>query len=104
MGMLSFFLNQTCAIYPFIREGSGEPIYGDPEYRKCRLETGGNLKTTGVGTGGNVLQVTASARMFCEGEYIPSKSRVVLDGRNYIVINCDICRTMVNHHLEVYLE
>lgn len=103
MALIEMLFTQTVNISPFIREGSGEPIFGEPETRKCRLQRGHYLQNVG-GASGAVEQVVAQAKMFCVGEYIPPRSIVTHEGRDYTVINCEVLNGFADHHLEVYLE
>lgn len=102
------FFRQVATITPFIREGSGGPIYGQPEVRKCRMERGKHLgradTPTSGGSAGTVDQTIANARMFCTGAPIPERSLVSCDGQDFIVINCDVMTGFADNHLEVYLE
>ncbi len=51
MAIIAALFRQTVTIHPFVRHGGGVPIYGEPETRKCRIETGKRLasgKASGV--------------------------------------------------------
>ena len=106
MGLISFLLCQTATITPFLREGAGEPIYGEPETRPCRMERGKHLNAQNsfIHPSGTYDQVTANAKMFCEGEAIPERSLVTCDGQTFVVINCEVKNGFADNHLEVYLE
>jgi hypothetical protein len=104
MGLINLFLQQEAIVLPYLRQGSGEPIYGEAERRKCRLERGANLKVTYKNADGALEQVVANALMFCVGEPIKPKSKVTVNGNDYIVINCVIAAGFNDSHLEVYLE
>lgn len=104
MGLISAFFTQTAVITPFIREGNAEPIYGETETRVCRLERGRHLHHLYVNPAGSLDQIEANAKMFCEGDPIPSRSLVVCDGQEFTVINCEIMNGFADNHLEVYLE
>lgn len=104
MGLISYLLCQTATITPFIREGAGEPIYGDPETRPCRMERGLHLQHTYKNPSGSLDQSPANAKMFCEGEKIPERSLVTCDGQTFVVINCEVKNGFADNHLEVYLE
>lgn len=103
MSLIELFFGQIAIITPFVREASGEPVYGPPDVRKCRMERGKHL-TTGGGASGTVDQTVAQAKMFCVGEPIPERSIVECDGQVFIVINCEVMRGFADNHLEVYLE
>lgn len=100
------FFTQTAVITPFVREGSGVPVYGENETRKCRMERGKHLQTSNLGfSGGSTVdQTVANAKMFCVGSPIPERSLVVCDGQEFTVINCEVKNGFRDHHLEVYLE
>lgn len=103
MSLIELFFTQTATITPFVREGSGCPIFGTPETRKCRMERGRHLMGGGSADG-TVDQIVANARMFCVGDAIPSRSRVTCDGQDFVVISCEVMRGFADNHLEVYLE
>lgn len=103
MSLISAFLAQSAEIRPFIREGAAEPLYGQIEARKCRLQRGRHLVQTS-GANGTADQVVANAKMFCEGLPIPERSIVTVDGIEYVVISCEIKNGFSDHHLEVYLQ
>lgn len=104
MGLISAFFTQTATITPFVREGSAAPIYGEPETRACRMERGRKLRHLYVNPAGSLDQIEANAKMFCEGEPIPSRSLVVCDEQEFTVIDCKIENGFADNHLEVYLE
>lgn len=103
MSLISAFFAQSAQIRPFIRDGAAEPVYGPSEARKCRLQRGRHLLQTS-GANGTADQVVANAKMFCEGDPIPERSIVEVDGQSYTVISCDIKNGFVDNHLEVYLQ
>jgi hypothetical protein len=103
--MIERFFTQVVTIKPFIREGSGRPVYGDTETRKCRLEFGiknGSLR--GRGANGILDTTTAGCRMFCCGDPIPMQSIVTYKDREFVVTDCQIMRAFAVNHLEVTLE
>ena len=104
MGMIEAFFTQTVTIKNYVRQGSGEPIYGKMEMRKCRIESGLNMKTVYKNPDGQIDQTVASARMFCVGPPIPPRSIVTFEGQELTVINCRDHGGFANDHLEVYLE
>lgn len=104
VSLISFALRQTVTIKPYLREGAGESIYGPAEQRRCRLERGKNLKTVYKNPSGQIDQIVASAKMFCEGPPIPPRSIVIFENERYTVINCYVANGFKDHHLEVYLE
>ena len=104
MALIEMFFTQTVTIIPFLRQGPGEPIYGDPEVRKCRLERGGTLKSTRVNQNGVINTVPAGARMYCVGSPIPAGSIVQYGDRDYIVADCRILNSFMDDHLEVTLQ
>ena len=104
MAIIEGFFTQTVIVKPFLRQGSGEPVYGKTEPRKCRLERGLNLKTVYKDRDGQIDQNVASAKMFCVGTPIPPRSIVTFEGAEYTVINCRDHGGFVGDHLEVYLE
>ena len=105
MSLINLFLNQVVTIKPYIREGSGKPIYGETETRKCRLEFGIKNETIiGKGVTGILNATTAGCRMFCCGDPIPMRSIVTYKDREYVVMDCHIMRGFSDNHLEVILE
>ncbi len=104
MSLIEAFFTQTATIQPFIREGSGEPVYGPSEERRCRMERGKFLTTVNRYFAGTVDQAPAHAKMFCTGEAIPERSLVRCDGQEFVVINCEVMRGFADNHLEVYLQ
>ena len=104
MALIDAFLKKTARIKPYIRDAGGEVIYGEEEYRKCRLQRGGNLRTTYKNPDGQIDQVLANAKMFCTGMPIPAKSIITCDGEEFVVMRCDVATGFSDDHLEVYLE
>ena len=104
MGYIKAFLTEEVTIKPFLRQGSGAPVYGKEETRVCRLERGRNLKVVYKNPSGTVEETPAAARMFCEGEPIPPRSQVTHGSNTYTVIDCIVMSGVKTHHLEVYLE
>jgi len=102
--MIESFFTKQVVIKPFIRQGSGEPVYGEIETRKCRMERGLNLKTVYKNPDGQIDDTAASAKMFCVGKPIPPRSIVTYEGQEFTVINCADHGGFSNDHLEVYLE
>ena len=103
MSLLRCFLNDTCQIFPYLREGAGEPLYGDPEPRRCRLDEGIRLRADLTGLSGTVLEAPGGARLFLEGDPVPVKSRVVVRGRDFAVTACHLCEAFSGHHVELEL-
>lgn len=105
MSVIERFFTQVVTIKPFIREGSGMPVYGDTETRKCRLEFGIKHRSPrGRGASGVLDTTTAGCRMFCCGEPIPMKSIVIYKDMEFVVADCHIMRAFSVSHLEVELE
>lgn len=104
MALIERFFTQVVTIRPFLRDGAGCPIYGDPEERKCRLEYGFRNVNAGYGADGVVSEVTSGCRMFCCGKPIPMRSIVSYKDRDYVVTGCTIQRAFSFSHLEVTLE
>lgn len=104
MSLIEMFFTQKATITPFVREGSGEPVYGETETRPCRMQRGKHLQNLYKSTDGTVEQTVAQAKMFCEGAPIPERSLVVCDGQEFTVINCEVKNGFADNHLEVYLE
>ena len=104
MGLIEMFFAQEAVITPFVREGDAEPVYGESETRKCRMERGKHLQHTYKNPSGSLDQTVANAKMFCEGEPIPERSLVVCDGQEFVVIDCEVKNGFADNHLEVYLE
>ena len=104
MALIEAFFRHEVSILPFIRQGSGEPVYGLAETRRCRIERGLNLKTVYKNPDGQMDEIVASARMFCVGSPIPPRSIVTFEGTDYTVINCAVMNGFRDNHLEVYLE
>ena len=82
MALIDLFFRQTATIKPFIREGNGEPVYGNEETRPCRMQRGKRLDSTYKNPDGEIDEVTANARMFCRGEPSPARSLVTCDGQD----------------------
>lgn len=104
MSMIGFLLRQTATITPWIRYANGDDIYGDPEERPCRLQRTRDLEHTYKNPAGGMDQVVARAKMFCTGEPIPERSKVFVDGSEYIVIECYRAFGFSEDHLEVVLQ
>ena len=104
MALIDMFFTQTATITPFVRMGSGKPVYGQAETRKCRMERGKRLQNVYKNLDGTGDEVVANAKMFCTGAPIPSHSIVQCDGQEFVVIDCDVMNGFADHHLEVYLE
>ncbi len=104
MSMISFLLKQTATVRPFIRYANGEDLYGEPETRKCRIQRRRDLEHTYKNPDGTMDQVIARAKLFCEGEPIPERSMVTVDGIEYIVIECYRAVGFKEDHLEVVLQ
>ena len=104
MALIDAFLKKTVRIKPYVRDAGGEIIYGKEEQRKCRMQRGGNLRATYKNPDGQIDQVLANAKMFCTGKLIPTKSIVICDGKEYVVMRCDVATGFLDNHLEVYLE
>lgn len=104
MALIDAFLKWTAQIKPYLRDAGGEILYGETESRKCRMQRGGNLRTTYKNPDGQIDQVIANAKMFCTGEPIPTKSIVIFEGKEYVVMRCDVATGFSDNHLEVYLE
>lgn len=104
MALIEMFFTQTATITPFVRMGSGKPIYGQAETRRCRMERGKKLQNVYKNLDGTADEIVANARMFCTGDPIPSRSIVQCDGQEFTVIDCDVMNGFADHHLEVYLE
>lgn len=102
--MIGFLLNQTCTIYPWVKESAGEDVYGGPETRKCRIQHGAHLRYTFINPDGVLDQVEARAKLFCTGPEIPTRSRIECDGHVYIVIDVNVERGFGYDHLEAYLQ
>lgn len=109
MAIIDFLLRDEVTITPFVHQGNGEPVYGEPETRKCRIERGLHLRTTYKHPSGEIVQTTASARMFCRGDEIPVGSIVVYIDRlgkhhEMTVLDCVVATGFSQDHLEVTLE
>ncbi len=104
MPLIDFLLTQTASIEPWVREASGEDIYGTTETRKCRLQRGRFLENTYKNPDGALDQVVGRAKMFCTGTPIPERSVVTVDGEEFIVISCYRAYGFSEDHLEVVLQ
>ena len=104
MALIEMFFTQTAVITPFIREADAQPVYGEPETRKCRIQRTRHLKHVYVDPDGELDEVTANGKMFCCGNPIPPRSLVDMGDEHYIVIHCDVMNGFADHHLEVTLE
>jgi len=104
MALIDFLLNDTALVTPFKHQGSGTPVYGRGENRKCRIQRGANLEVTYKNPDGEIYQKVAKAVMFCTGEEIPPQSLVFHNSDEYTVISCSPKYGIGFSHLEVYLE
>lgn len=104
MSMIGFLLRQTATITPWVRYANGRDIYGEPEERKCRVQRSRDLEHTYKDPDGGMDQVLARAKMFCEGSPIPERSRVNVNGEDYIVLDCYRAFGFGEDHLEVTLQ
>ncbi len=109
MAIIDFFLRDKVTITPYLRQGNGEPIYGEKETRKCRMQRGLHMRTTYKHPSGEVVQTTAKAKMWCRGREIPTGSAVsYTDKYGYThemtVIDCVTMEGFTQDHLEVTLE
>ena len=105
MSFIGFLLRQKATIRPWVRFANGEDIYAEEtEERPCRLQTMRDLETTFKNPDGLIDQVIARAKMFCEGEPIPERSHVTVDGETYIVLRCYQAYGFGKDHLEVTLQ
>ena len=53
---------------------------------------------------GEIDEVVANATMYCEGDPIPARSQVSIDGESFTVVDCYQARGFGAHHLEVRLQ
>lgn len=104
MSLIDFLLCQTATITPWVRYANGEDIYGEPETRACRLQRTRDLEHTYKNPDGTMDQVVARAKMFCTGAPIPERSKVEVDGGEYIVLECYRAFGFSEDHLEVTLQ
>lgn len=104
MGQIDFLLRQTAVIRPWIRSANGEDIYGPEEERRCRIQCKRDLEHTYKNPAGAMDQVLARATMFCTGAPIPERSIVIVDGQEYIVLECYPAHGFKRSHLEVKLQ
>ena len=104
MSLIRCLLREECRIWPYIREGAGESIYGEMEERPCRFEPGLHLKQDLPGVNGTLLEVPGVGVLFLEGNEVPVRSRVALGDREYEVQACRVCRAFGDHHLELELK
>lgn len=102
MPFIDAFLRDSVTVYSFSHEGDGEPIYGAREERKARVELNPTLVSRVAGDT-SIDAVPAKARMFCKGNPIPMRSKVTYDGKDYIVLQCDVLKGFTFSHLEVIL-
>ena len=104
MGLIEAFFRQKITIRPFIRQADGEPIYGEPEERKCRFERGRSLKTTYKNPDGQINETVCNGLIFCCGTPIPVHSIITHEGSDYTVIKCAVMSGFTDSHLEVQVE
>lgn len=104
MSMIGFLLCQTATITPWVRYANGKDIYGEPETRKCRIQRSRDLEHTYKNPAGGMDQVLARAKMFCTGDPIPERSKVTVNGSEYIVLECYRAFGFGEDHLEVTLQ
>lgn len=104
MALIDFLLTQTAVVTPWVRYANGEDVYGIPERRACRVHYMRDLETTYKNPDGTIDQVIARAKMFCTGPSIPERSKVEVDGKEFIVLRCYHARGFHEDHLEVTLQ
>ncbi len=104
MALIEMFFTKTVTIRPYVRMGAGEPVYGEPETRRCRLERGKQLRSVMLNPSGVIDQAPAGARMYCVGEPIPTGSIVEDGDRDYVVTQCLVLNGFMDDHLEVTLQ
>ena len=105
MGLISAFLTHTAHIEPFKRMINGRCVYGDAEERKCRIQRGLYLETVYKNPSGQIDEVRAQAKLFCEGGPIPEHSKISIDDeeKQYTVIRCYQAEGFGPDHQEAYL-
>jgi hypothetical protein len=105
MGIISAFLTDTATVKPYIRDGSGKPVFGTTYDVKCRIQNGKKRVDLAINVSGVVEAAIAEATMFTTGPAIQPKSVVTFGTREYIVITCNEKRGFGNMaHLEVLLQ
>ena len=104
VSLISPFLTEEIIIEPYVRMGGGQIIYGEAETRPCRIEPAPKTKVVYKNPHGSLVETTAGALVFCEGDAIPINSRVTVKGHEMRVIQCSLMRGFGRHHLEVSLE
>lgn len=109
MALIEFLFRDRVTIRPFLRQGNGEPVFGEAEQRRCRMQRGLHLRTTYKNPDGEVVQNRANAKMWCCGAPIPTGSQVTYTDENglitrMIVLDCYVAKGFADDHLEVLLE
>jgi len=105
MALIDFLLNQQCTVTPWVRLANGEDIYAEPQERACRIQADRRLDHTYVNPSGALDQAPANnTKMFCRGDFIPTRSIVECDGQRYIVVKCYAARGFEQSHWEVLLQ
>ena len=102
--MMDALLIHRATLYPYLRQGSGGPLYGAPEERQCRMEPGFRDKVVYKDASGIIHETVSGMLMFCRGDPIPVLSRVIWEGLEMRVVRCREMMGMGRHHLEVDLE
>ena len=101
--IIDFLLNQTCTIQPCIGCEDGAEAYGPEQTRRCRLQENRQLQAAG-GIHGTADAAPARAIMYCRGDAVPLRSRIVCEGTTYVVSACRRLQALGQDHLEVMLE
>lgn len=101
MSMIDFLLTQEVLVLPFVRQGAGVPVYGDPIPRKCRIQFNKAGKPVLKNFDGYVEEQPLGGKLFCTGDYIPVNSKLIFADHEYIVTSCSIKFGFTDHHLEV---
>ena len=96
------FLTSRCRIAPYLREGLGEPIFGEEETRLCRYEPCPGVRSVAVNLAGTIENVPVRGTLFVNGPDIPVGSRVLVgaDPRPLRVLAVLVCFGFTQSHLE----
>ena len=101
MPIPSGLTGQTCTVYPYLREGAGETLYGEAEGRLARFEPAPGIRSVHLDLGGAVEQVPVRGTLFLQGGVIPVGSLVEIGGVRMRALCVRPCFGLRLCHVEV---
>ena len=101
--MIQAFLTENAEILPFLRETMDGEVFDISQVRPCRVEPAPQLQSVYHGFHGEVENVKARAVMFCEGEPVPTRSKVRIGSGTFVVLACTVYHGFPGSYLEVTL-